>query len=446
MKKLWSKHASEYKKTLALSIPVIIAQAGQITVGLIDNIMIGSLGTTELAAASFTNTLFNLILIFGMGYSFALTPLLGKSWGERDNKSVGEWIKSGLIANAGMGIVLTTLLVILYVAMPYMGQPESVLQPSRDYLTILLVSVIPMMIFFAYKQFAEGIGDTKTAMKIMLWANVVNTVGNYMFMFGKLGAPEMGLTGAGIGTLLARLFMAVAFIVLFYRNRKFTKFLKLYSQSKLSIKKLKTVVSLGIPLGGQIVMEACAFGLCAIMMGWVNEVGMAAHQIAITLSTLGFMIYQGLGSGTTIRVSHYKGENNKAGIILATKTAMNLMYVYCAFSVLLFIGGRNLLPLLFTSDPVVIQLAAQMLIVCGIFQLVDGIQIILVGTLRGLADAKIPVIITFISYFMISLPFSYFSAFHWGFGAVGIWFGFPVGLVVCSWLFQMRYKYLLKKF
>jgi len=445
MKKLWSKHASEYKKTLALSIPVIIAQAGQITVGLIDNVMIGKLGTTELACASFTNTLFNLILIFGMGYSFALTPLIGKSWGEKDNKSVGEWIKSGLIANAGMGALLAIVLILLYIAMPYMGQPESVLQPSRDYLSILIISVIPMMIFYGYKQFAEGIGDTKTAMKIMLWANIVNTLGNYVFMFGKFGAPEMGLIGAGIGTLMARLFMALAFIILFYKNTKFKAFLDIYNKSKISVKKLKTIVSLGIPLGGQIVMEACAFGICAIMMGWVNEVGMAAHQVAITLSTLGFMIYQGLGSGTTIRVSHYKGENNKEGIFRATKTAMNLMYVYCAFSILLFVGGRNILPLLFTTDQVVIELAAQMLIVCGVFQLVDGIQIVLVGTLRGLADAKIPVIITFISYFLISLPFSYFSAFHWGFGAVGIWFGFPVGLVVCSWLFQIRYKQIMRK-
>ena len=445
MMKLWEQHAGEYKKTLSLSIPVIIAQAGQITVGLIDNVMIGQLGTIPLAAASFTNTLFNLVLIFGMGYSFALTPLIGKSWGEKDHASVGSWIKNGIMANAFMGLALALLLIILYVFMPYMGQPQSVLQPSRDYLAILMVSVIPMMVFYGYKQFAEGIGDTKTAMKIMLGANIVNTVGNYLFMYGKFGAPEMGLTGAGIGTLLARIFMAIAFIILFYKNQKYQLFTKLYKQSSFCWTKFIQIVKLGIPLGGQIVMEACAFGLCAIMMGWVSEVGMAAHQIAISLSTLGFMIYQGLGSGTTIRVSHYKGANNKEGIIRATKTAMNLMYIYCAFSVILFVGARNLLPLMFTTDSSVIQLAAQMLIVCGVFQLVDGIQIVLVGTLRGFADARIPVIITFISYFLVSIPFSYLSAFVWEFGAVGIWFGFPIGLLVCSALFQMRYKYILKK-
>jgi MATE family multidrug resistance protein len=282
-------------------------------------------------------------------------------------------------------------------------------------------------------------------MKIMLWANLINVIGNYLFMYGKLGLPELGLVGAGVGTLLARTFMALAFIVLFYKNQKFKFFATLYKQSTYSLTKCLQIVKLGIPLGGQIVMEACAFGLCAIMMGWVSEIGMAAHQIAITLSTLGFMIYQGLGAGTTIRVSHYKGEKNNNGIKRATKTAMNLMYLYCGILIILFIGARNILPQMFTTNHTVIKLAAQMLIVCSIFQLVDGIQIVLAGTLRGFADARIPVIITFISYFVISLPFSYFAAFSWGFGAVGIWFGFPVGLSICCTLFQLRYKYLLKR-
>ncbi|PXY03067.1 MATE family efflux transporter [Marinifilum breve] len=444
--KFWEQHSTEYKKTLSLSIPVIIAQAGQITVGLIDNVMIGQLGTTPFAAASFTNTLFSLVLIFGMGYSFALTPLIGKNYGEKDYDSIGSWIKNGLMANTLMGVVLAAVLLILYFLIPYMGQPESILQASQDYLAILMISVIPMMIFYGFKQFAEGVGDTKTAMKIMLWANLINIVGNYMFMYGKMGLPELGLIGAGIGTLMARIFMAIAFIILFHRNEKFKFFVKLHQQSLVCWDKCLQVVKLGIPLGGQLVMEASAFGLCAIMMGWVSEIGLAAHQVAITLSTLGFMIYQGLGAGTTIRVSHYKGENNSHGIKRATKTAMNLMYLYCALLMLVFIGARNILPLMFTNNHTVINLAAQMLIVCSIFQLVDGIQIVLAGTLRGFADARIPVIITFISYFVISLPFSYLSAFVWGFGAVGIWFGFPVGLSICCTLFQLRYKYLLKRF
>ncbi|MCG8578468.1 MAG: MATE family efflux transporter [Bacteroidales bacterium] len=443
--KLTNQQIAEYKKTLSLSIPVIIAQAGQITVGLIDNVMIGQLGTTSFAAASFTNTLFSLVLMFGMGYSFALTPLIGKNFGEKKFDSIGTWIKNGLLANAFMGIALSVLLLILYILIPFMGQPTSIISQSQDYLAILITSVFPMMVFYGFKQFAEGIGDTKTAMKIMLWANAINIIGNYMFMYGKLGAPQLGLIGAGVGTLLARIFMAIAFIVLFCKNKNYQFFYQLYKKSIFSWTKFLQVIKLGIPLGAQIVMEASAFGICSIMVGWINEVGMAAHQIAISLSTLGFMIYQGLGAGTTIRVSHYKGEINKNGIVKATKTGMHLMFVYCAFIIIVFIGGRNLLPYLFTTNDTVIKLAAQMLIVCSVFQLVDGIQIILAGTLRGFADARIPAVFTFISYFIISIPFSYLSAFIWGYGAVGIWFGFPVGLFICSSLFQLRYKFILNR-
>lgn len=442
----WKKNSVEYKKTLALSIPVIIAQAGQITVGLIDNVMIGQLGTTSFAAAAFTNTLFNLVLIFGMGYSYALTPLVGKAWGEKNHDYIGKWIKNGLIANIFMGLILVIMLISLHYIIPYMGQPESIIKDSQGYLDILTTSVLPMMIFYALKQLSEGIGNTKTAMKIMLWANIINIIGNYVFMYGKLGAPQMGLIGAGVGTLMSRVFMATAFIIIFYKNNKFELLLNLYKKSSFAWSKLIQIIKLGIPLGGQLVMEASAFGLCAIMMGWIGETGMAAHQIAIILSTFGFMIYQGLGAGTTIRVSHYKGENNKKGILKATKSAMHLMYVYCAFTVIVYFGARNILPLIFTSDVEVIKLAAQMLIICCIIQVFDGIQIVLAGSLRGFADAKIPAIITFISYFVLSLPFSYISTFVWGFGAVGIWFGFPVGLTVCAILFQMRYKYLIKKF
>ncbi len=439
-------HITEYRKTLSLSIPVIIAQAGQITVGLIDNVMIGQLGTTSFAAASFTNTLFSLVLMFGMGYSFALTPLIGKNFGEKKFDAIGTWIRNGILANAFMGVALSVLLFILYLLIPYMGQPASIIDQSQSYLAILITSVFPMMVFYGFKQFAEGIGDTKTAMKIMLWANVINVIGNYVFMYGKLGAPELGLIGAGVGTLMARLFMAMAFIVLFYKKQNYQFFFRLYKKSLFSWSGFFQVIKLGIPLGGQIVMEASAFGICSIMVGWINEVGIAAHQIAISLSTLGFMIYQGLGAGTTIRVSHYKGEVNKDGIIKATQTGMHLMFVYCAFIILVFLGGRNLLPYLFTNNDTVIKLAAQMLIVCSVFQLVDGIQIILAGSLRGFADARIPAVFTFISYFIISIPFSYLSAFIWGYGAVGIWFGFPVGLLVCSSLFQLRYKFILKRF
>ncbi|MCT4614054.1 MAG: MATE family efflux transporter [Marinifilaceae bacterium] len=434
---------SEYKKTLNLSLPVIIAQAGQITVGLIDNIMIGKLGTTSFAAASFTNTLFSLVLIFGMGYSSALTPLAGKNWGSKNIISVSSIFRNGILANSLIGLLLFILLIIINFLIPNMGQPSSVIDLSQDYLRILSFSIFPTMIFYTYKQISEGIGDTKTAMRIMLWANLINCIVNYIFMFGKFGLPEMGLEGAAIGTLTARLYMPIAFIIKFNKRKENQAIINLLFRVKYSFNQIKSISILGLSLGGQMVMEASAFGICAIMMGWISENGIAAHQIAISLSTLGFMIFQGLGSGTTIRVSHYRGQNKLNNIKIATNTGIKLMLIYASISILLFVFGRTIFPLAFTKDDNVIKLAANMILVCGIFQIFDGFQIIFAGSLRGLADAKIPMLISFIAYFMISIPISYYSAFKWGYSEIGIWFGFPVGLLISSILSYSRYKYLL---
>ena len=442
---MWDKYKINYTKTLTLSIPVIIAQLGQITVGLVDNIMIGQLGRTELASASFTNTLFSIIIFLGMGFSFALTPLVGKEFGSKNIKQINSWFKNGLITNSLMGLFLVATLTVITFLMPYMGQPQSVIEPSINYMITLLLSIFPMMIFFNFKQFAEGIGNTKIAMNIMLISNVVNIIGNYIFMFGKLGAPEMGLTGAGVGTLISRIVMAGAFIVVFYRHSLFAPFKKALSTELISIAKIKEITKLGIPMGGQMIMEAFAFGFCAIMMGWASELGMAAHQIAINLTTIGFMIYQGLGSGTMIRVSHYRGEHSLKGIKEATESGLHIMLAYSVISMSLFIGARNILPQTFTADVEVINLAAQMLVVCAFFQLFDGIQIIIAGSLRGLADANIPSFFTFVSYFLVAIPFSYASAFIWGYGEIGIWFGFPVGLFVAATLYYCRYFYLTRR-
>ncbi len=445
MNSFWKRYFTEYKKTLLLSAPVIIAQLGQILVGLIDNIMIGHLGRTELAAASFTNTLFYLIIFFGMGFSYALTPVVGQLWGKRETGELGSWLKNGIMSNIIMGFLLSIVLCLVAELMPYMGQPKSVVFPSQSYLYILTISVLPMMIFYGYKQFAEGLGDTKTAMVIVLIANGINILGNYMFMFGKLGMPELGLIGAGVGTVISRIFMAVAFFAIFRYKSLFKEYTGILSSSMFSIEKIKRLSLLGMPIGGQMVMESAAFGFCAIMMGWISELGMASHQIAINLSTLGFMIFQGLGAGTTIRVSHAKGNNDLKGIGMATTSGIHLMLFYSVISMALFIGARNLLPQIFTNDNEVVMLTAQMLIICAFFQLFDGFQVVLAGSLRGLADVQVPAVITFISYFMISIPFSYFAAFKWGFGAVGIWYGFPVGLATSSFLYYMRYLYITRR-
>ncbi|MGB5990489.1 MAG: MATE family efflux transporter [Marinifilaceae bacterium] len=435
----------EYKKTLALSLPVIIAQAGQITVGLTDNMMIGHLGCTELAAASFTNTLFQLIVIFGMGFSFSLTPLVGQQMAHKNHSKIGEWLKNGLRANFSLGMILVLVLGVLAMLIPYMNQPESIIVPSREYLLLLILSVLPMQMFYAFKQFFEGIGNTKISMVIMLLANIINIAGNYFFMYGKFGCPEMGLLGAAVGTVLSRVFMAVAAYVCFAKFSIFKIYYSAFKEQVSSHVQVKKLYSMGLPLGGHMVMEASAFGLCTIMIGWINEVSLAAHQIALSLSTLGFMVYQGIGAATTIRVSHLVGEKNIDKIKSIKTVSIHICLIYCLFIIALFILGRDLLPQLFTSDEGVIHLASGMLVLCAVFQVSDGSQIIIAGVLRGFADVKMPAFITFLSYFVIALPVSYLAAFKFGAGAIGMWYGFPIGLTAAYLMFYFRYKRLLKK-
>lgn len=435
----------EYKRTLALSLPVIIAQAGQITVGLVDNMMIGHLGCTELAAASFTNTLFQLVVIFGMGFSFALTPIVGYRMASRDYNSIGMSLKNGLLANISMGILLAVVLGILTLFVPFMNQPDSIIETSINFMLLLMLSILPMQCFYCFKQFYEGIGDTRISMIIMLVANVINIFGNYVFMYGKFGCPEMGLYGAAVGTIISRLFMAIAPLVCLYRLKEFRKYFIGFKKSHFSLPGVKQLYLLGMPLGGQMVMEASAFGLCTIMMGWINEASLAAHQITLSLSTLGFMVYQGIGAATAIRVSHLIGESKIHKIKTIKTVSIQIMFIYCLFIICIFVGGRNLLPYLFTSDNNVVILASSMLVMCGVFQISDGAQIIIAGVLRGFADVRMPAIITFFAYFVIAIPISYYCAFTLKIGAVGMWYGFPVGLSIAYFLYYLRYKRLLRR-
>lgn len=435
----------EYKKTLALSLPVIITQAGQIMVGLVDVVMIGHLGSTQLAASSFSNTIFQLVVIFGMGFSFVLTPLVGHKFANRDYLSVGSLLKNGLIANICIGFIMLIIMGIIVSLMPFMNQPVSIVVPSQGFMLLLMLSIIPMQVFYSFKQFFEGVGNTRLSMIIMLLANIINVFVNYMFMYGKLGCVEMGLYGASIGTVVSRIVMAIIPYVCFLRMKSFRRFKLGYTKSRVNLNVVGKLFRLGLPLGGQTVMEASAFGLCTIMMGWINEISLAAHQIALSLSTIGFMVYQGIGAATTIRVSHLIGESNFVKIKLIKTVSIQITFVYCVLIIFLFVSGRNYLPLFFTDDKDVVLLTSGMLVMCGIFQISDGAQIILAGVLRGFADVKMPALITFIAYFMIALPISYVCAFYYDIGAIGMWYGFPIGLTIAYLLYYLRYKNLLKR-
>ncbi len=430
-----------YKRILLLAFPVMLSQAGQVLVQQVDNMMVGSVGTIELAAASFAGNIFIIGMVIGMGFTFGLTPLVGPAWASGDNKLAGKWLHNSIVLNLIITFILMVLMYSVSFFMNRMGQDEAVAKLAIPYYRILVVSMLPFMLFFTIKQFAEGIGNTMNAMLITLSANAVNIIFNYLFIFGKLGFPEMGLTGAGIGTLIARTAMPVIFIFVFLKKDVFRPYLFNIFRSQLDRKILKRLFEVGWPISSQIVLEVLAFALGALMMGWLGPAPLAAHQIAIGMASLTFMIVTGIAAGTTIRVSHQYNLGDYHSMKKATFASVHLVLGFMSITALTFFFLRNQIPLLYTSDKEVIIVASRLLILAAIFQVFDGLQVVILGALRGLTDVKFAMMVAFVSYILISLPLSYFLAFTVNWGPEGIWVGFVVSLAIAGLLFLARFNY-----
>lgn len=434
-----------YKRNLALAFPIVLSQIGQVTVSLVDNMMVGHVGTVELAAAAFANSVFMIGMVFGMGITFGLTPLVGKAYGNNDLKKTVIWLKNGVFSNFVSGLGLAIVMFGIYFLLPLMGQTAEVVHLAGPYYLLLCASYIPFVLFFTFKQFFEGLGNTKMAMQITLTANVVNVLVNYVFIFGKFGFPELGLNGAGIGTLVSRLIMPVLFSFYVVRHSRYRRYFLMAHYQPLLKRNVISILKIGLPIGLQLIVEVSAFGIGAVMMGWLGEIPLAAHQVALGLATFSYMIALGVSQANTIRVSHQMGIKDYTSMRRAAYASTHLVLVFMSFTALLFILGRNLLPYLFTSDIEVIKISASLLIVAAIFQLFDGLQVSMLSTLRGMADVTIPMFVAFIAYLLVGIPVSYVFAFVLNAGPQGIWYGYLVGLGTAGILFYFRFRKNLKK-
>jgi MATE family multidrug resistance protein len=439
-----SEYIPVYRKNLTLAIPVIFSQIGQVTVNLVDNIMVGHLGTTELAAASFSINIFHVGMLFGLGITLGITPLVGQSLSSKKTNNLGSWFRNGVLVNFIASLLLCAAMSSVVLFMNRMGQSEEVVQKAIPFYLLHVASLIPLMLFFSFKQFLEGIGNTKIAMVITIIINLVNIVLNYVLIYGKFGFPVLGLNGSGCASLISRLIMPVIFIAVMLKRPKFRVYLTEAIHSGFEKLKIKRIISVGLPIGLQMVIEILAFSLSAIMLGWISKEALAGHQVAISMASMTYMISFGLASGTTIRVSHAFGEHDQNEIKHAVYASLHMAVAFMSTMGILFVLLRNYVPLLFTSDPAVIHVAAGLLVVGAFFQVFDGIQVVLLGALRGIADVRIPMFMAFFSYIVVSLPVSYLLAFVFHFGYPGVWIGFVFGLSTAAVLFGLRLKNRLK--
>lgn len=423
----------------------MFSQLGQVTVHVADSMMVGRLGKEPLAGASFANSIFVIFLIMGIGMSYAITPQTARADGEKNIPKLTEILKHGLLVNTIFGLLLTSIIMIGQDWLWHLNQPETVVELALPYLKIIAISLIPFMVYQAFRQFAEGLGYTKQAMYITVSANVLNIVLNYIFIFGKLGFEPMGLYGAGLATLISRIMMATFMISFVYFNHRFAQYWKEFTYGNFTIKLIKENLRLGIPMAFQLIFEVTTFSVAAIMIGWMGAAPLAAHQIAINLASVTYMVALGIAAAATIRVGNQLGQKNYKTMRNAALTCYIMAMVFMSFTAVVFIVGKNFLPTLYIHDAQVIQQAAVLLIVAGLFQLSDGIQVIGLGALRGMSDVRIPAAITLVAYWLIGLPLGYLLGFTLNQGAMGVWYGLLAGLTISAILLFIRFNNESKK-
>jgi MATE family multidrug resistance protein len=434
-----------FHKTFSLAFPVMLSQLGQVLVGVADSMMVGRLGAEPLAAASLANSIFFVVLMFGIGVSMALTPLVSMADGKNNPKRISRLFNHGFTINWIVGIMLFLLIILGSPLLYHLNQPEEVVVLAIPYLVIITFSLLPFMIFQTFKQFAEGLSQTKQAMYITIFCNGINVFLNWVLIYGNLGVPAMGLNGAGWATLISRLLMALVIGYYIMKSKRYLPYDLSFRIKKLSFPMVSKMLRIGIPTGFQFIFEVGAFSSAAIMMGWIGVNALAAHQIAINLASISYMMASGLSTAAMIRVSNQLGRKDIITLREAGFTSFLMVAIFMSFTALIFIVFREFLPSLYIDDREVIQMSASLLIIAGLFQLSDGIQVVGLGALRGIADVKVPTLVTLIAYWVIGLPLGYVFAFVFNMQEIGIWYGLLIGLTVTGVLLLLRFHTLSAK-
>ncbi len=421
-----------FRKNISLAYPVMIGQLGHIMVSVADTAMVGQVGVIPLAGITFAGTIYHLLLLFGIGFSYALTPLIAATPPD-DKKSLLTYLQNASLINIILGLLLFALALVVLPFMDRFGQDPQVVEAARTYMAIACASLVPLMLFQTFRQYAEGQSDTFRPMMVSVIANLVNVALNYLLIFGKFGFPELGLAGAAYATLIARIVMALLMMTVTYAK---WKGLSIHFEWK----HIKTMIRIGMPSGMQYVFEVGAFAMAAIMVGWIGPEALAAHQIALNLSAITYMAATGIAAASTIRIGNQMGLKDLRNLKVAGYSCFALVAVFMGFCGVMFIIFRNTLTSLYIDDPFVQGLAASLLIIAAGFQISDGLQAVGLGVLRGLTDVKVPTLVTFVTYWIIAIPSSYLLGFTLELGVKGVWYALLGGLTIAAIAHISRFR------
>ena len=449
-----NKFTREFGYNLNLSYPVIVGLLGHTLVQFIDNIMVGQLGTAELAAVSLGNSFFFVAMSIGIGFSTAITPLVAESDGKKDINQGRNIFFNGIVLCFIIGFFLTMVVLLCKPLLYKMGQPTEVVIYAYPYLKWVGISLIPLIIFQGFKQFTEGLSFTRPAMYATLIGNVINVFLNYFLIFGLWIFPKMGVEGAAIGTLISRFCMLVFIAYYVFYSKYFKIYISNTKFKKLSLEIINKIVKLGLPSACQMFFEVLFFTVAIWLSGFLGKNAQAANQISLNLSTMTFMFAMGLGVTAMIRIGNQKGKKDYLALQRIAYSIFLLIFIFDIFFCLFFLIGNEFLPKIYldSSNPLqfsdvseVIKIASSLLMISAFFQISDGLQAVVLGALRGLQDVNIPAIITFFAYGIFGIPISYFLGLKTTLGATGIWIGLLSGLTASAILLYLRFNYLTKK-
>lgn len=427
--------ANPYWRVVRLGLPILIGQLGMIVVGFADTKMVGLYSTEALASASFVNNLFNTAIFACMGFTYGLTPIVGSMFGRGENGRIGEVVRNGLAVNVAFALLVTAIMWLLYLNLDRMGQPVELLPLIRPYYLVYMAGVVMISAFNVFAQWAYAINRTRMPMWIILSSNVLNIVGNWLLIYGHCGLPELGLFGAGVSTLFARVFCPVVIMAVFFLSKDYREYRRGFVSGRLTGRDVGLINRTSWPVSLQMSFEAGSFTMAAVMAGWLGAIPLAAFQVIVIIGTLGFCVYYSIGAAVAVLVANCNGNSDRKGMRRYAFVGYRIMLLLATCASLFFVFGAPHIIAQFTNDPLVVVASAALLVPLVMYQYGDATQISFANALRGTSHVMPMLWIAFVSYVVIGIPVTYALAFTAGLGTYGIVLSFSVSLFTAAALF-----------
>jgi MATE family multidrug resistance protein len=422
----------ELRPMLALAAPVVMAELGWVTMGIVDTVMVGPLGRDAIGAVGLASMLFIAFAVFAMGLMLGLDPLVAQAFGARRLGECHRWLVDGVWLSLLVAPPVIGALLAVAASLPSWGLPQGVLRLTRPYLVILTWSIPPLLLYAAFRRYLQAIGVVRPVMAVLIVANVVNAIANWILIHGHFGAPALGVPGSAYATLASRVFMAGWLLLVIARRESHSSPRLGDTSMRLDLARQRRLFVLGFPAAGQAVLEVGVFAAATALAGRVSAEALAAHQIALNMVAFTFMVPYGLASAAAVRVGHAVGRADARGVTAAGWTAIAIGVGFMGAAAVVFLAMPRLLIRAFTNDAVVVETGTALLFVAAVFQLFDGVQGVTTGVLRGIGDTRTPMLWNLVGHWFLGLPLGFALCFSASLGIVGLWWGLSTGLVVCG--------------